>query len=197
MGGINEHNALSSENAPPLFAPIPTFHPHLSSTFPPFASSTFGSIQNTPTPTVRARDQPTSVAPTVNNTQASLSLAFADGVLLMRTNAATMKWELQCPDCKAWVSTGLSSESTLGNRDGHFASLVAHRQGKKCAQEWKSRVAGLDGSDTSLGADGEIPTQQLPPRTSSAPPDSLSPGKRAQNAWYSAHAHDFDDAYSG
>lgn len=169
---------------PSISAPIPMY-PSFDSFVGPSASASI-SVNSAPAPYILNRPQPPSMQRTIQNDKASLSAAYINGDLSSRHNVATTKWELQCPDCHSWISTAVPSDLALGDIDGHFASLVAHRKGKACAMKWKSLIAQL--------GQGE---QQPPDRTSSAPPDSNSPVKRNDTVWASQNAHEFDDAYMG
>jgi len=52
---------------------------------------------------------------------------------LIQRCAGTHWWEIECPDCKAWIKTTLPTQ-ILSNLDapGYFNTLSNHRQGKKC-----------------------------------------------------------------
>lgn len=143
-------------------------------------------MNSAPDPLAHQPLQPPATQRAIENTKASLSVAYSDGALSARHNVATTKWELQCPDCHSWISTTIPSDLTLGDTDGHFSPLVAHRKGKACAMKWKSLVAQL--------GQGE---NQPPERTSSAPPDPNSPIKRSDRVWSSQNAREFDEAYIG
>lgn len=168
-----EYPTLPLSSNLPLFAPAPTHPPSY-----PFAYR-HPSI-NSPL------QQPEPI--TIDNTGIALALAFAGNSISTRSNAVNATWQLQCPDCKAWISTSISSSRTIGDR-GDFTSLVAHRNGKKC-REQRLRVAEL--RDASHDH-----TMQLLLRTMSALPDLLSLVKRTEAVWFSQNAHDFDEAYTG
>lgn len=170
-----EYPPLPLSSNLPLFAPTPTHPP-----FYPFGYR-HPSISS-------PLQQPEPI--TIDNTGIALALAFAGNSISTRSSAVNATWQLQCPDCKAWVSTSISSSKTIGDR-GDFASLVAHRNGKRCREE-RLRVA-----ESRDAGHGHTASMQPPPRTTSAPPDPLSPVKRTNAVWFSQNAHDFDDAYAG
>lgn len=180
-------------NTPP---PFPAYPPSHAPTIHPSAFM-YDFRSSTPPPFTH---QPLSAPPekrVIDNTAVSLALSFAGGELSSRTNPANTVWQLRCPDCTTWISTGIPSDTTLGNVDGHFASLIAHRNGRRCLAA-KLKAApdfGRRELFSTAGGHDHVPVQP-PPRTSSAPPDPLSPVKR-NDVWFSAHGHEFDEAYTG
>ncbi|KAG1882133.1 hypothetical protein F4604DRAFT_1921847 [Suillus subluteus] len=66
-----------------------------------------------------------------SNTPADLMCLFSANLIQRR--AGTHWWEIECPDCKAWIKTTLPTR-ILSNLDapGYFNTLSDHRQGKKC-----------------------------------------------------------------
>ncbi|KAG1859192.1 hypothetical protein F4604DRAFT_1930724 [Suillus subluteus] len=66
-----------------------------------------------------------------SNTPADLMRLFSAN--LIQRHAGTHRWEIECPDCKAWIKTTLPTR-ILSNLDapGYFNTLSDHRQGKKC-----------------------------------------------------------------
>lgn len=189
-----EFRFLSSQNGPmppPIFAPIPAYPTmHL----PPFthypSESADSSLRNTPTPSITSNQYPLTTA--IENTPVALSLAFAGNAISTRMNEIKATWQVQCPDCQAWIQTGIPSSTTFGDIPGHFQSLSHHRSGKRCQTERLMMVNIGRGDLSSMTAHAPM---QPPPRTTSAPPDPLSPVKRSEAAWYSQNAYEFDDAY--
>lgn len=184
-------------NDPSILSPMPVRH----APFIPFAypsASTDSSRQDTPISIWDHSSTITSAQATIPNTRTALALAFAGSQIFSRLNGTNTAWQIQCPDCSTWVSTGVPSDMVLGDTEGHFASLAAHRGGKKCVAEWLKASSGFGSGRLDSSSDGvRGQFMQPPPRTMTAPPDSASSGRRTELVWLSQAAHDFDNAYTG
>lgn len=193
---VTHPSTLVYDFIPNTQPPFPAYYPPSQARITQPSTFTYNSVPSTPPPLIDHQLYVPSEQRIIDNTTVALALSFAGGELSARTNPSNTAWQLRCPDCAAWISTGIPSDTTLGDVDGHFASLIAHRNGRRCLAE-KLKVApdfGRGGAISTTEGQGHS-SLQPPPRISSAPPDPLSPVKR-NDVWYSTHAHEFDDAYT-
>ncbi|KAG2108090.1 hypothetical protein DEU56DRAFT_920517 [Suillus clintonianus] len=108
-----------------------------------------------------------------SNMPADLMCLFSANLINRR--AGTHRWEVECPDCKAWIKTTLPTQilSDLGAL-GYFNTLSDHRQGKKC-------LKGLNQADSSPSLSTASSTSSISPHftpseTSHATDVNVCPG---------------------
>ncbi|KAH9913947.1 hypothetical protein B0H21DRAFT_805153 [Amylocystis lapponica] len=115
-------------------------------------SSSLSSHTSTYSPAHTVVDTHSRESSILENNRSVLLNAFTRGTISVRNNATT-RWEVQCPDCHIWVSTGMLRTVRFGHRETHFSALESHRKSKKCRMMQETVRLGRQGASMLLSED--------------------------------------------